>query len=125
LAEIDGVDNARSTGGEQMRDRSNISKHSSARITSRTQTQDEGEWKASSRWADQSVGTGVSVAGTGAGRGDLTGLTGMLATPAKGLLYRRVGDDGERKTAGGQCFISFFWSLSTDSEFFLSIDSRY
>lgn len=42
-----------------------------------------------------------SFVGNGTGMGDLTGLTGMLATPAKGLLHRRVGDDGERRQSGG------------------------
>ena len=45
---------------------------------------------------------GPSGPGHATTMGDLTGLTGMLATPAKGLLYRRLGEDGERSGQGGE-----------------------
>jgi hypothetical protein len=60
--------------------------------------------------------TGSQGGGTGhATMGDLTGLTGMLATPAKGLLYRRLGEDGERSGQG--CEWSFArWEIFAPGE---------
>ena len=59
---------------------------------------------------ERSVSSGNKV-NVGNGTGDLTGLTGMLATPAKGLLHRRVADDGERRQSGGESDQSLLTAL--------------
>jgi hypothetical protein len=119
MGPLDGVDNIRSAPGSDRRTSGSAGKMTSDPYASRHATKGNPEGFTPSprvrivsadHQGEKSNGVmrstltrGPSGPGHTTTMGDLTGLTGMLATPAKGLLYRRLGEDGQRSGQGGEC----------------------
>jgi len=131
MAPLEGVDNVRSVLGSDRRTSGSAGKMMSESYAPRHASKGDPEGftpsprvriisadhqgeKKSDRVMRSTSTKGQGGPGHATTMGDLTGLTGMLATPAKGLLYRRLGEDGERSGQGGECSRWFIALWRTD-----------